>query len=182
MPASGDVGAGRVVARSDPPPPARTDGALRAQLLDCVLRYCPPFLRDDADDIAQKGWLRLRAYTESGAPIDTPLIARAAYCATIDAIRQRRRRREVPLVEAPGERAGDDPVRALGGRELREAIADCLRRMLADRRSAVTLRLLGHTVPDCARILDWPGKRVENMVLRGLADLRRCLSSKGITP
>jgi RNA polymerase sigma-70 factor (ECF subfamily) len=46
----------------------------------------------------------------------------------------------------------------------------------------VTLYLQGHSVPDAARILDWPAKRTENLVYRGLADLRACLSNKGLRP
>jgi RNA polymerase sigma-70 factor (ECF subfamily) len=51
-----------------------------------------------------------------------------------------------------------------------------------ERRLAVTLYLHGHSVPDAARILDWSAKRTENLVYRGLADLRECLLSKGLRP
>ena len=44
------------------------------------------------------------------------------------------------------------------------------------------LHLQGHSVPDAARLLGWPAKRTENLVYRGLADLRRCLIAKGHTP
>jgi RNA polymerase sigma-70 factor (ECF subfamily) len=54
--------------------------------------------------------------------------------------------------------------------------------MNRDRRLAVTLYLQGHTVPEAARILDWSGKRTENLVYRGLADLRECLMAKGMRP
>ena len=47
---------------------------------------------------------------------------------------------------------------------------------------AVTLYLQGHSVPEAARVLDWPAKRTENLVYRGLADLRECLMKKGIQP
>ena len=54
--------------------------------------------------------------------------------------------------------------------------------MSKDRRLAVTLYLQGHTVPEAARILGWAAKRTENLVYRGLADLRQCLLGKGHTP
>ncbi len=169
-----------------PPAPgevhADPDAALRARLHEHVARYCPAWLRDEADDIAQKAWLRLRgAPAERGEP-GPALIARVAYCATVDEIRRRRRRREVPLDDRPAAHPDGDPARAVGAHELRRSIEECLARMLRDRRLAVTLRLLGHSVPDCARLLDWPAKRAENLVLRGLSDLRRCLASKGIEP
>jgi RNA polymerase sigma-70 factor (ECF subfamily) len=37
-------------------------------------------------------------------------------------------------------------------------------------------------VAEAARILDWSPKRTENLVYRGLADLRGCLTSKGLKP
>jgi DNA-directed RNA polymerase specialized sigma24 family protein len=169
-----------------PPAPGETqldpDAALRAQLYAHVVRYCPSWLRGEADDIAQKAWLRLQSDAAGAAPAGPALVARVAYCATVDEIRRRRRRREVPLEERPAVRADGDPARSAGARELRRSIEDCLARMLHDRRLAVTLRLLGHTVTDCARLLEWPAKRAENMVLRGLSDLRRCLAAKGIAP
>jgi RNA polymerase sigma-70 factor (ECF subfamily) len=54
--------------------------------------------------------------------------------------------------------------------------------MKRERRLAVTLHLQGHTVPEAARILDWAAKQTENLVYRGLADLRACLMAKGIRP
>jgi RNA polymerase sigma-70 factor, ECF subfamily len=52
--------------------------------------------------------------------------------------------------------------------------------MVAPRRHAVTLNLQGHSVPDIGRLLGWTAKKAENLVYRGMADLRSCLSSKGI--
>ena len=46
----------------------------------------------------------------------------------------------------------------------------------------MTLHLQGHSVPDAARVLDWPAKRTENLLYRGLANLRECLMNKGMQP
>jgi RNA polymerase sigma-70 factor (ECF subfamily) len=54
--------------------------------------------------------------------------------------------------------------------------------MTGDRRRAVMLYLQGHSVPEAARLLGWTAKRTENLVYRGLADLRHCLRAKGHTP
>ena len=47
---------------------------------------------------------------------------------------------------------------------------------------AVVLHLQGHSVPEAARLLNWGNKRTENLVYRGLADLRNCLALKGLEP
>ena len=62
------------------------------------------------------------------------------------------------------------------------AIRDCLAGLKLERRRAVTLYLSGNTVPESAGLLDWTVKKTENLVYRGLADLRRCLTGKGIEP
>ncbi|MGH9336361.1 MAG: hypothetical protein ACRD21_21705 [Vicinamibacteria bacterium] len=67
-------------------------------------------------------------------------------------------------------------------REIGRGIRSCLETLLAERRQAVALHLMGHSVKDASRILAWPFKRTENLVYRGLADLRKCLESKGLSP
>jgi RNA polymerase sigma-70 factor (ECF subfamily) len=44
----------------------------------------------------------------------------------------------------------------------------------------VTLHLQGHSVPQVAGFFAWNTKRAENLVYRGLSDLRQCLESKGL--
>jgi RNA polymerase sigma-70 factor (ECF subfamily) len=65
---------------------------------------------------------------------------------------------------------------------LGSAVRECLLNAKRERRLAVTLYLQGHSIPDAARILDWDVKRTENLVYRGLADLRQCLLKKGHRP
>jgi RNA polymerase sigma-70 factor (ECF subfamily) len=67
-------------------------------------------------------------------------------------------------------------------RELGAAVRACLRSMKRERRLALVLYLQQHTVPEAARLLGWAAKRTENLVYRGLADLRQCLLAKGHTP
>jgi len=62
------------------------------------------------------------------------------------------------------------------------AIRACLAAANRDRRLALVLYLQGHSVPEAARILGWDVKRTENLVYRGLADLRQCLLNKGHRP
>jgi RNA polymerase sigma-70 factor (ECF subfamily) len=121
-----------------------------------------------------------------------------AHSALVDEIRRRQRRREVQLdvgepdaheaqaqghvARAPEPRATGDPEQDASLRELGGAVRGCLLEMKRDRRLAVTLYLQGHSVPEAARLLDWPVKRTENLVYRGLADLRQCLLAKGHMP
>ena len=62
------------------------------------------------------------------------------------------------------------------------AVIVSLQELSEDRRRAVTLYLQGHSIPEAARILEWDVKRTENLVYRGLADLRTCLLRKGHRP
>jgi RNA polymerase sigma-70 factor, ECF subfamily len=117
----------------------------------------------------------------------TSYLYRVAHSALVDEIRRVRRRREEDLndeeVDArPATRQSPDPERLAASHEVGRGIQECLSRMNPDRRLAVTLYLQGHTVPEAARILDWSGKRTENLVYRGLADLRECLMAKGMRP
>lgn len=75
-----------------------------------------------------------------------------------------------------------DPATTTAAAEVGRGIRDCLAGMVRDRRLAVALYLQGHGVPDASRLLAWPTKRTENLIYRGLADLRRCLIDKGLNP
>src|SRR4030095_2192143 len=79
-------------------------------------------------------------------------------------------------------RAQGDPEQDTSFGELGAAVRDCLVAMKRERRLAVMLHLQGHPVAEAARILDWSVKRTENLVYRGLADLRQCLACKGHRP
>jgi RNA polymerase sigma-70 factor (ECF subfamily) len=134
----------------------------------------------------------------------TSYLYRVAHSVLVDEIRARRRRPEMPL-EAPSTTAGGTggtgteaaegtaPVdriatSAVGpegrarGAEIGRALRECLGRLVDDRRRAVSLNLAGHSVPETARLLGFVAKRAENLVYRGLADLRSCLEEKGWKP
>jgi len=163
---------------------------LRRELERAVTRVCPRWLTAQADDIVQVALVRVieaHRRREGPEPLSTFYLKRAAYNATIDEIRKRRRRREVPLDDTPGADAPSpaapvDPERTQQSAEIGLGIQDCLARLVESRRLAVTLYLQGHNVPETGRILGWGTKRVENLVFRGLADLRQCLVSKGYQP
>jgi len=177
---------------ADGPPEviASTDYArLRAQLSRAVARVCPRMLSDRREDLVQDCVLRVMDITRKAEGEERRLSAsylyKVAYSALIDEIRRIRRRREEPLeegAEAPAGAAHADPETAAASREIGRGVLDCLAGLNRDRRLGVTLYLQGHSVAEAARILDWPAKRVENLVYRALADLRDCLAAKGLKP
>jgi RNA polymerase sigma-70 factor (ECF subfamily) len=166
--------------------------ALRQTLTRVVARVCPAWLVPQRDDLVQAATMRVlrrftgRASGSEGEPAFTSsYLHKVAHSVLVDEIRRVRRRRETDLEEgatAAAPPAAADPERTIGSVEIGLGIQCCLGAMNRDRRLAVTLYLQGHTVAEAARILDWPPKRTENLVYRGLADLRLCLKSKGIEP
>lgn len=167
---------------------------LRAALARAVRRQCPRWLSEHAEDLAHAALIKVMAAadrSEGERPLSSFYLHRVAHSALVDEIRRRQRRREVSLVDEAGEphqvvggepRAVGNPQQDASFRELGLAVRGCLLGMGADRRQAVMLHLQGHSVPETARLLGWTPKRTENLVYRGLADLRRCLLAKGHAP
>ncbi len=162
---------------------------LREQLARAVRRVCPGWLHDRSEDIIQAAMIRVmevRRKSDGDREFTSAYLWKVAYSALIDEIRRLRRRPETPLEEEesydmfPG--GSPNPERMLNSAEMGRGIRECLDRLILPRRRAVTLHLLGHSVPEAARILDWNPKRTENLVYRGLDNLRDCLRSKGLAP
>ena len=161
---------------------------LRRRLALSVRRVCPLWLASHADDIVQTAMIRIleasRKRGEGKPDLSSLYLEKAVFSAMIDEIRRRRRRREDAMDEASlPEAAGSSlpaPQAAAESREIAEGIRDCLGRLLEARKIAVTLNLLGHSVPEIASLLRWKAKVAENQVYRGLAALRQCLAAKGL--
>lgn len=175
-------------------PPQTVDVArLRQDLARAVARVCPGWLAADRDDLVQAALLRVMRRIESlgthegegTSPLASSYLHKVAYSVLVDEIRRVRRRRETSLeaeVAEPPRPQAASPERVAASAEVGRGIQSCLGHLARDRRLAVTLHLQGHTVVEASRILDWPEKRTENLVYRGLADLRACLASKGMRP
>lgn len=162
---------------------------LREALTRSVKQVCPSWLSDRSEDIVQASMIRvmeIKRRSEGKREFASSYLWRVAYSALVDEIRRLRRRREIPLEdesgEAPWPYQDASPEEVAAGIELGKLIQDCLGRLITPRRRAVTLYLLGHTVPEAARLLGWNNKRTENLVYRGLENLRDCLKSKGLKP
>ncbi len=162
---------------------------LREALARAVKRVCPGWLSNRSEDIIQASIIRvmeIKRRSEGKREFTTSYLWRVAHSALVDEIRRLRRLQETPLDDEDGEaqrpHRDPDPERVVAGNELGKGIQDCLGRLIDPRRRAVTLYLLGHTVPEAAQLLGWKNKRTENLVYRGLDNLRECLKSKGLKP
>ncbi|HKQ18801.1 MAG TPA: sigma-70 family RNA polymerase sigma factor [Candidatus Eisenbacteria bacterium] len=160
---------------------------LRRRLSRAVVRVCPRWLAAHTEDIVHVAILRVlnaaRSRSEGPPDLSSLYVEKAAYSALVDEIRRHRRRREESFDGKPdvaGDRSDTDPQSAVAAREVADGLRGCLAVLGGPRRLAVTLHLQGHSVPEVATILKWRVKRAENLVYRGLADLRRCLTMKGL--
>lgn len=165
------------------------DAALRARLSRVVSRTCPPWARAQREDIVQAAMIRVlraRARREDDVVLPAAYLWKVAYTATIDEIRKLRAKREVSLAADSSTELVDaralGPERVAEAAEISAAIRECLATLNDARRQAVTLYLQGHSVPEIGRLLGWPTKRAENMVYRGLAELRGHLKGRGLRP
>lgn len=168
--------------------------SLAVSMARAVRRQCPAWLSAHADDIVQAALTKVMAADRRGEgerTLTSFYLHRVAHSALVDEIRRWKRRSEVPLdtTSADGEPprgyepvAQGDPESGASYRELGRAVRESLAELTRERRLAVTLHLQGHSVPEAARLLGWDEKRTENLVYRGLANLRTSLIRKGYTP
>lgn len=154
-----------------------------------VGRVCPPWLREVREDLVQVAMIRVvesDRKSDGIRDLSSSYLLKVAYSALIDEIRRRRRKKEPELDEDHDQtRLGDHtpgPERHAAGAELGRAIQGCLAALIRPRRMAVALHLRGHGVPEVSELLGWNRTRAENLVYRGLRDLRRCLSEQGVAP
>jgi RNA polymerase sigma-70 factor (ECF subfamily) len=143
---------------------------IRRVLIRAVERHCPPPLAAHREDLVQMALVKLleRPPIEGIAVRGASYLWRVAYTVVIDEIRRYSRQQRQAEQLARGE--GGTP-----GPEVRSEILDCLGGLQDRRRTAVTLHLQGFRVGEVARALGWTEKQAENLVYRGLADLRICL-------
>ena len=146
---------------------------IRQVLIRAVERHCPPALAASREDLVQMALVRLleRPRGEGSAPRGASYLWRVAYTVVIDEIRRARRQQRQAQQLGGGE--GGTP-----GPEARSEILDCVDGLQDRRRAAVTLHLQGFRTGEVATALGWTEKQAENLVYRGLADLRTCLGGE----
>lgn len=165
---------------------------LRRRIQSVVRRVCPGWLLGDVEDVTQNALLKvvevLRRKGDRNPALAPSYLWRVAYTCTVDAIRSRRqaRQREVSMETTTEPRAqpapDPDPERRSSGSEIGRGIEDCLARLVRPRRLAAMLYLQGHTAPEIGRLMHWTPAKSNNLVHRGIADLRRCLEGKRLGP
>jgi len=163
-------------------------------LRDAVARVCRGPLGLQRDEIEQEARIRLwRALRRETTIVDLRLyLHRIVATAAIDAMRQIRSRREIPLEVSDSEdddrtwtsaevasiASGTSPERIASGRELVGVARRVLAGLPANRRRAVGLYLQGFTTEEIARMMGWSEAKARNLTYRGLGELREKLRSK----
>lgn len=163
---------------------------LRQRLAAAVRLVCPGWLRQFEDDLVQAGMIavmRILERDEENRHFPASYLRKVAYSAVVDEIRRLRARKEVPLetvteTSVATHTALPAPDRRYAGRQIADAIRDCLARLVEPRKQAVTLHLLGYKKPQIARRMGWNPKRASNLVFRDLENLRACLRERKVTP
>jgi RNA polymerase sigma-70 factor (ECF subfamily) len=163
--------------------------SLRPRLIALVRKVSPRWLADQAEDIVQTAIVSVLEHLRSvggNSSVSSSYLMRAAHNAAVDEIRRRFRRPEIGVTDdmqihelrsdAPG------PGEEAEAREVDRAIRGCLAALARPRRAAVTLFLLGYSLAETEQLSGWSRKRAEHLTYRGLADVRQCLSEKGIEP
>ena len=142
-------------------------------LLQAVERHCPPELASQREDFVQLALLRLLDHTrgEGTRPLRASYLWKVAYTVIIDEIRRFRRQQRHGETLPGGEKTTPGP-------EARTEIQDCLAHLQDRRRAAVTLYLEGFGTAEVAEALGWTVKQAENLIYRGVADLRHCLAGR----
>lgn len=163
--------------------------AIRRALMRAVASACPVWLSDQREDIVQVAMTKVVRLVEEGKSAEDlgpAYLGRLGYCAVIDEVRRQRRRRAMAVVEDDvDERVATEipgPEARAHGRRLGAAIRDCLAALARSRRIAVGLYLEGRGATEISRMLGWKRKQADNLVYRGLADVRQCLKKKGVEP
>lgn len=152
---------------------------------------CPAWLAHKREDIAQKASLRLleNAKKKQDPNYCGSYLYRVVASVIVEELRSSRKRNE----HTPPPRATQheqhventpshtpDPERSLSHRGSAQGIEACMKKLLEDRRVAVTLSLQGYKASEIAALCNWNTKRAENLILRGRNQLRSCLKARGL--
>ena len=140
----------------------------------------------DPDGVANEVFVRafrtLHTFQGDGERFRSWLFAIAHNAAIDDARRRRRRVVEVPLDAAP-EAAGGDVEADVLDRLAQERVRALLARLSPDQRDVLLLRIVADlSVEETARVLGKGHEAVKGLQRRGLAALRRALSSEEGVP
>ena len=145
----------------------------------------------DVDEVMQE--VRIRIWKASGgsdAPSEqflqspTSYVYKTAVSAAIDLIRRQRSERVRTTISLEGDAPVLDTAPTaqaeVEGAELAQQVARAVESIPASRRPAVRMYLAGYSREDIAELMGWSEAKTRNLVYRGLDDLRRELTARGI--
>ena len=140
----------------------------------------------DADrlgpDVEQRLLTDLWKRHRSGDVIEHPstYIYRAAVRETIRALKRDSRLVESPLVLEPAAPRTDDPHAQLRSKELAQTLNEEIDALSSDRARAVRFHLAGFPVDEIMALHNWSYNKARNLIARGMTDLRKRLTHRGI--
>src|SRR5215471_8748803 len=148
--------------------------AVRHVLERAIRNRCFGLLAPARDDLVQSAMLRIleRDRREDLGRRGASYVWKVAQSVIVDELRRLGRERRSTEALSNERQPWVDPV---GGIQLRQ----CLARLEERRRMAVTLHLSGLRIPEVARAAQWTEKTAENLIYRGLDDLRALLGEAG---
>ena len=151
---------------------------LREVMVRSVGKHCPSDLASLREDLVQTALLKVlergMEVRAEEAPPRASYLRKMAFTVVIDELRRKRRQEAQRVALAGAPPAAGSPT------DVGFAIRQCLEMLPEARRMTVTLYLQGSRSAETARALGWKEKRVENLLYRGLDELRHCLGSKGM--
>jgi len=144
--------------------------AIRLVLERAIRSRCFGLLAPAREDLIQNAMLRIleRARHEELGQRGASYAWKVAQSVMVDELRRLGRERQLAENVSEVKRSWVDPA---GGIQLRQ----CVERLEERRRMAVTLHLSGLRIPEVARAAGWSDKAAENLIYRGLDDLRALL-------
>jgi RNA polymerase sigma factor (sigma-70 family) len=155
-------------------------------LLERLQRLAPRVLaqwcRQDREDLVQEAALRLIRLATARDPgaLGTGYLVRTLRSVAIDEVRRRARRLLASDVEPLADAGTTDPEQLVMARRLRRRVDLALVRVSESRRCPVQLYLAGFSIVECADHMGIRAKQAENLVYRGLTQLRRELQPRGL--
>ena len=144
--------------------------AIRLVLERAIRSRCFGLLASARDDLVQSAMVRIleRDRHEDLGRRGASYAWKVAQSVIVDELRRLGRERRMAESVSEVKQSWVDPA---GRIQLRQ----CLERLEERRRMAVTLHLSGLRIPEVARAAGWTEKTAENLIYRGLDDLRALL-------
>ena len=148
--------------------------AVRLVLERAIRNRCFGLLASTQQDLVQAAMLRIleRDRREDSRRRGASYVWKVAQSVIVDELRRLGRERRMVEDASREKRSWADPA---SGIQLRQ----CLGQLEDRRRMAVTFHLSGLRIPEIARAAGWTEKTAENLVYRGLDDLRALLGEAG---